>query len=113
VRIEQQYGGIDIEQRVRRADFDLWIEPDLARMGQTLDQAMREAGLRIDEIDRVFLTGGTSLVPAVREMMTMRFGAEKITSGAELTSVAHGLGLIGLQRGRRQDRPSRSSTART
>jgi hypothetical chaperone protein len=92
--------GIDIEQCVRRADFDRWIEPDLARMGETLDQAMREAGQRIDEIDRVFLTGGTSLVPAVREMMTMRFGAEKITSGAELTSVAHGLGLIGLQRGR-------------
>ena len=32
-------------------------------------------GLTEDAIDRVFLTGGTSLVPAVRGLFTARFGA--------------------------------------
>jgi len=54
---------------------------------------------RIDaaEIDRVFLTGGTSLVPRIRRIFTERFGDEKLESGGELTSIAHVLALIGLE----------------
>ena len=46
-------------------------------------------------IDRVFLTGGSSLIPAIRAMFTVRFGEERIATGGELTSIAHGLALIG------------------
>jgi hypothetical chaperone protein len=49
------------------------------------------------EIDRVFLTGGTSLVPRIRRIFSERFGEGKIESGGELTSIAHGLALIGLE----------------
>jgi hypothetical chaperone protein len=41
----------------------------------------------------VFLTGGSSFVPAVRRIFEKRFGAEKIRSGNEFTSVARGLAL--------------------
>jgi hypothetical chaperone protein len=41
----------------------------------------------------VFLTGGSSLVPAVRALFADRFGEERIRSGDELTSVASGLAL--------------------
>jgi len=41
----------------------------------------------------VFLTGGSSFVPAVRRIFEMRFGADKIRTGNEFTSVAHGLAL--------------------
>ena len=44
-------------------------------------------------VDRVFLTGGSSLVPAVRRIFALRFGEEKLRSGGELTSVASGLAL--------------------
>jgi len=43
--------------------------------------------------DRVFLTGGSSFVPAVRRIFTRRFGKDRIHSGNESTSVAHGLAL--------------------
>jgi len=43
----------------------------------------------------VFLTGGTSFVPAVRQIFNRRFDAGKIESGGELLSIAHGLALIG------------------
>jgi hypothetical chaperone protein len=41
----------------------------------------------------VFLTGGTSLVPAVRRIFAERFGEERLRGGDELTSVAQGLAL--------------------
>ena len=63
-----------------------------------MDLALAEAGLRADAIDRVFLTGGTSLVPAVRGLFTGRFGAERVTGGGEFVSVAEGLALIGRDR---------------
>lgn len=43
------------------------------------------------EIDRVFATGGSSLVPAVRGRLGSRFGVDKLVGGEELTSVAWGL----------------------
>jgi hypothetical chaperone protein len=45
----------------------------------------------------VFLTGGSSFVPAVRRIFTARFGAEKIRTGDEFTSVARGLALKSLE----------------
>ncbi|MPT24384.1 MAG: hypothetical protein E2577_16220 [Starkeya sp.] len=49
------------------------------------------------DIDHVFLTGGSSLIPAVRRLFTERFDADRIDSGEELTSIAHGLALIGQE----------------
>lgn len=48
-----------------------------------------------DQIDHVFLTGGSSLIPAVRRLFEQLFGENRIASGDELTSIAHGLALIG------------------
>jgi hypothetical chaperone protein len=47
----------------------------------------------------VFLTGGTSFVPAVHALFTERFGAERVATGGELVSVAEGLALIGADQG--------------
>jgi len=44
-------------------------------------------------IDRVFLTGGSALVPAVRHIFERRFGGREAAGGEELTSVASGLAL--------------------
>jgi hypothetical chaperone protein len=43
----------------------------------------------------VFLTGGSSFVPAVRRIFESRFGADRIRAGNEFTSVARGLALKG------------------
>ncbi|SER66082.1 Hsp70 family protein [Sphingobium sp. YR768] len=88
-------GGIDIEQTVSRADFESWIAPDIARIEETVDWALSKAGVTPDTIDRVFLTGGSSLIPAIRRIFRQRFGDDRIATGGELTSIAHGLALIG------------------
>lgn len=87
--------GLAIEADVTRADFERWIAPDLARIGETVDTALARAGLAPEAIDHVFLTGGSSLIPAVRALFEARFAPERIASGDELTSIAHGLALIG------------------
>jgi len=86
--------GLTIAAEVRRDEFERWIEPDLLRIAQTVDVALARAGLKPDQIDHVFLTGGSSLIPAVRRLFEQRFGEGRIAQGNELTSIAHGLALI-------------------
>ena len=88
-------GGVEIAARVRRADFEGWIADDLRLIEQALDVALARAGIAPEGIDRVFLTGGSSLIPVIRALFDRRFGAERIATGGELTSIAHGLALIG------------------
>lgn len=88
-------GGVEIAVDVDREDFEAWIAPDLLRIEAALNDALARAALAPAAIDRVFLTGGSSLIPAIRAMFDRRFGAEHIATGGELTSIAHGLALIG------------------
>ena len=88
-------GGIEIGADVRRADFELWIADDLRRIETAMEQALARAGTSAEAIDRVFLTGGSSLIPAIRILFERRFGEGRIATGGELTSIAHGLALIG------------------
>ena len=90
--------GFAVERSITRADFEAWIAEDLRRIGATVDQALSNAGVRSPEIDRVFLTGGSSFVPAVRALFERRFGAAKVSAGGEFVSVAEGLALIGRDR---------------
>ncbi len=92
--------GLTIERTVTRAAFEGWIAEDVAAIGTTIDRALAEAGVSGEAVDHVFLTGGTSFVPAVRRLFTDRFGAGKVTAGGEFVSVAEGLALIGRDRGR-------------
>lgn len=87
---------LTISAQVSRTQFERWIAPDLASIAATVDSALHSAGLEPAQIDHVFLTGGSSLIPAVRRMFEQRFGSDKIADGGELTSIAHGLALIGL-----------------
>ena len=87
--------GFAIEAEVTRDDFEAWIAPDVERIEQAVSEALSNAGVEPQGIDQVFLSGGTSLVPRIRRMFEDRFGGAKIASGNELTSIAHGLALIG------------------
>ena len=90
-------GELDIEQEISRKDFERWIADDIARIEQTVDQLLRGENVSVDEIDSVFLTGGSSSIPAVRSVFETRFGADRLAGGENLQSVAFGLALIGLE----------------
>ena len=90
-------GSIVLESKVRRTDFEGWIGRELAAVETAVDEAMANANLAPGGVDRVFLTGGSSFVPAVRRLFETRFGAAKISTGAELESIAAGLSLIAAE----------------
>ena len=91
-------GTITLGRTVARSEFEGWIAPELALIDKAVDQALADAGLGPDGVDRIFLTGGSSLVPAVRQIFTRRFDPAKIESGSELESIASGLALMGRER---------------
>jgi hypothetical chaperone protein len=82
-----------VDRPLARAEFEAWIAPDLSRLGGTIDQALHDAGLPPEAVDRVFLTGGTAFVPAVRRLFAERFGEHRLVGGGEFVSVAEGLAL--------------------
>lgn len=90
--------GVALRADVARAGFDAWIEPELAAIDSAVSEALVAAGADAGDIDRVFATGGSSLVPAVRAHLAARFGGERLVGGQELTSVAAGLAEVAARR---------------
>ncbi|HEY1560917.1 MAG TPA: Hsp70 family protein [Caulobacteraceae bacterium] len=91
-------GSIRLEREVERAEFEAWIAPELAAIEGALEEALARSGLADDDIDRVFLTGGSSFVPAVKRLFARRFGEARLEGGAELVSIASGLAYMGAER---------------
>jgi hypothetical chaperone protein len=90
--------GVRLGARLRRADFERWIHDDLVAIEAAMDRALMSAGVADGGIDAVFMTGGTSHVPAVRQIFERRFGPARLHAGNAFQSVASGLALIARDR---------------
>jgi hypothetical chaperone protein len=88
--------ALSIEHPVRREQFEGWVGEEIATIAACLDRLLAQTGIASSDIGSVFMTGGSSFVPAVRRLFEDRFGAARIRSGGELTSVAKGLALRAL-----------------
>lgn len=91
-----QVPGIAISELVTRRHFEGWIEEELRSIAGCVDRLLSRVGVDRKGVDKVFLTGGSSFVPAVRKIFEERFGAERLVVGGEFTSVAMGLALRSL-----------------
>ena len=83
--------ALELRVAVTRAEFEGWISEELEKIEQCVDGLLASSGVDARTVDRVFLTGGTSFVPAVRRIFESRFGRERVITGNEFTSVASGL----------------------
>jgi hypothetical chaperone protein len=86
-------GSMDLRIPVTRREFESWIANELQVIEESIDKLLKTSGIDPRSVDRVFLTGGSSFVPAVRRIFETRFGKDRIRGGNEFTSVAHGLAL--------------------
>jgi hypothetical chaperone protein len=86
-------GSLELRQSVTRSEFEDWISDDLEAIENCIESLFKTTTVNFNNVDRVFLTGGTSFVPAVRAIFERRFGADRVRSGNEFTSVARGLAL--------------------
>jgi hypothetical chaperone protein len=87
---------VEMNGRVKRSSFEKWIEADLEKIRDCVTRLLESTKVSGHDVDRVFLTGGSSLVPAVRKVFEDRFDASRISGGSEFTSVAKGLALRAL-----------------
>ncbi len=89
--------GLQLRIPVTRQEFETWIEEELSAIATAVDTLFSSTGISPSAIDRVFLTGGTSFVPAVERLFAERFRPERVRRGEAFTSVAHGLALRARQ----------------
>lgn len=85
--------SLEVRWHATRAQFEHWLRRDLQALERCVEHLLARSGVRPAAVDTVFLTGGSSFVPAVRAIFTRLFPAAAITGGHELTSVATGLAL--------------------
>jgi hypothetical chaperone protein len=78
---------------VARPTFETWIAPYTQEIEACVDRLLMQCHVAPTEVDHIFLTGGSSFVPAIRRIFTQKFDATRLHSGGELTSVAQGLAL--------------------
>jgi len=84
-------GPAVLSASVKRAGFEEWIDELVTRIAGCVDGLLSSAGVGRGDVATVFLTGGSSFVPAVRGVFAERFGEERLRGGEELTTVATGL----------------------
>jgi hypothetical chaperone protein len=89
-------GFVDLAAVVERASFEEWISEELGQIAQCVESLLSSSGVHPKDVDMVFLTGGSSFVPAVRKIFEARFGEKRIRGGNEFTSVARGLALTAM-----------------
>ncbi len=85
--------GLNLHASVGRADLERWIRPELDAIRAAVEHLLESTNTLPGDVDRVFLTGGTSFVPAVRRIFEDRFTPARVTSGDAFTTVAQGLAL--------------------
>jgi len=105
-------GGMDLRIAVTRSEFEGGIAEELRSIERCIDGLLESSGVDARQVDRVFLTGGSSFVPAVRRIFATRFGKERIRSGNEFTSVAYGLALRGREAAAGRKEPARKTMLR-
>ncbi|MCF3651331.1 Hsp70 family protein [Synoicihabitans lomoniglobus] len=91
--IDFDHPQIPIHLRMTRSQFNRQTADLTAQITGYLDDFLAGVPIKPNDIETVFLTGGTSLIPKIRSEFVERFGAEKIRDGQEFTSVADGLAL--------------------
>ncbi|HBU27570.1 TPA: hypothetical protein DEB00_00445 [Candidatus Uhrbacteria bacterium] len=84
---------LDIRRRVTLVDYAMASQRMMIEYQNTIQQTLDRAGLGVNDIDEVFLTGGTSQLPFVRGVFEEMFGQERLREANAFTSVVEGLVL--------------------
>ena len=87
--------GIEIDEQVSKMQYEEIIQKDLNKISRYLDEFLLSNNILLTEIDSLFLTGGTSMVSAVKDLFNNKFPNKPIHSGDNFISVAKGLAYSG------------------
>ncbi|WP_158795479.1 Hsp70 family protein [Pedobacter sp. L105] len=86
---------IEIDDQISIDQYDAVIQKDIKKISVYLDEFMLKHEIKAEDIDSLFLTGGTSMVPAIKALFSERFPHIPVNSGDNFQSVAKGLAYSG------------------
>jgi len=86
---------IEIDENISLDQYNSIIEKDINKIDAYLDQFMETYKIKPEDIDCLFLTGGTSMVSAVQNLFKTKFQHIPLNSGDNFKSVAKGLAYSG------------------
>ena len=86
---------IEIKEEIELADYNKIIDRDITKIKKYLDLFLEKNKIDSNDIDTLFLTGGTSLVSAVQDLFKIKFPHITIKSDDNFMSVAKGLAYSG------------------
>ncbi len=98
--VAMDVGDIHFQHELARNEFDRLIGPETRTIAACVDQTLREAGARLEDIDVAVRTGGSSRIPRFVRMLRDRFGEDRLYAMDSFTSVGAGLGVAAWERGR-------------
>ncbi|CAF1349094.1 unnamed protein product [Adineta steineri] len=84
----------DVNGKMSRADFEELAKPILERVRHTLENLLKEAKLTVDDIECVEIVGGSTRVPAIRQIVEDVFHKKPMTTMNADESVARGCTLM-------------------
>jgi len=82
---------ISIQTPITIEEFDAFSKNNLSKIEAYLDNYLATNNINNDDIDSVFLTGGTSMIRSIKNIFMQRFGEHKIKSIDNFNSVSNGL----------------------
>lgn len=85
--------SVQTNVRLTRAEFESLVRPRIAETVEALDRAIRSAGVPIDDISRVLLVGGSSLIPLVGQLVREATGRPVAVDAHPKHSIALGAAL--------------------
>jgi hypothetical chaperone protein len=91
VDLKDMESGLQVP--VDRDGFESTIAPGLVRIEKAIAETAADAGLDRNAIQAVFLTGGSSAIPIVRDKISQFFPDAELKDGDMFGSVGKGLGL--------------------
>jgi len=87
--------GIEINEEIGLETYNKIIAKDIERIENYLKDFLHKNKIDPNEIDSLFLTGGTSMVESIQTLFERTLPDVKLQSGDNFTSVAKGLALSG------------------
>lgn len=87
--------GIEIDESISIDQYNGIIEKDVNKIETYLNQFMKAHQIKPEDIDCLFLTGGTSMVASIQQLFKTKFPHIPLNSGDNFKSVAKGLAYSG------------------